>query len=169
MLLKQDGVTPSGVPEGILVTTDSLFFRNADNRENTSHRILIDADGDGIFDGIDDIATAWLTSSCELNETGQRINPECEVTELVYLDPSNGLLPGTLDLLHQIDNNGSLWESNFTVTFTDDVHTPENPAPEEEIGTETSGETNFATLLLIASLVGTIIILPRLIGTSEQD
>jgi len=169
MLLKQDGVTPSGVPEGILVTTDSLFFRNADNRENTSHRILIDADGDGIFDGIDDIATAWLTSSCELNETGQRIDPECEVTELVYLDPSNGLLPGTLDLLHQIDNNGSLWESNFTVTFTDDVHTPENPAPEEEIGTETSGETNFATLLLIASLVGTIIILPRLIGTSEQD
>jgi len=169
MLLKQDGVTPSGVPEGILVTTDSLFFRNADNRENTSHRILIDADGDGIFDGIDDIATAWLTSSCELNETGQRIDPECEVTELVYLDPSNGLLPGTLDLLHQIDNNGSLWESNFTVTFTDDVHTPENPAPEEEIGTETSGETNFATLLLIVSLVGTIIILPRLIGTSEQD
>tara|TARA_B100000029_G_scaffold262255_1_gene258442 strand:+ start:1585 stop:2178 length:594 start_codon:yes stop_codon:yes gene_type:complete len=169
MLLKQDGVTPSGVPEGILVTTDSLFFRNADNRENTSHRILIDADGDGIFDGIDDIATAWLTSSCELNETGQRINPECEVTELVYLDPSNGLLPGTLDLLHQIDNNGSLWESNFTVTFTDDVHTPETPSPEEGIGTETSGETNFATLLLIASLVGTIIILPRLIGTSEQD
>ena len=55
------------------------------------------------------------------------------------------------------------------MTFTDDVHTPENPAPEEEIGTETSGETNFATLLLIASLVGTIIILPRLIGTSEQD
>ena len=169
MLLKQDGVTPNGVPEGILVTTDSLFFRNVDSRENTSHRILIDADGDGVFDGVDDIATAWLTSSCELNETGQRIDPNCEVTELVYLDPSNGLLPGTLDLRHVIDNNGTFWESNFTVTFTDDVHTPENPTPEEDEEAETSGETDYAALLLIASLVGIMTILPRLMRTSEQE
>jgi len=169
ILLKQDGVTPNGVPEGILVTTDSLFFRNVDSRENTSHRILIDADGDGVFDGVDDIATAWLTSSCELNETGQRIDPNCEVTELVYLGPSNGLLPGTLDLRHVIDNNGTFWESNFTVTFTDDVHTPENPTPEEDEEAETSGETDYAALLLIASLVGIMTILPRLMRTSEQE
>ncbi len=169
MLLKQDGVTPSGVPEGILVTTDSLFFRNVDDRENTSHRILIDADGDGTFDGIDDIATSWLTPSCELNETGHRVDSECEVTALVYLDPSNGLLPGTLDLMHQIDNNGSVSESAFTVTFSDDVHTPETPAPEEEIEADTSGETDLATPLLIASLLGIVIILPRLTQSSNQD
>ena len=50
MLLKEDGVTPNGVPSGILVTTDSLFFRNVDNRENTSHRILIDVEGEGEFE-----------------------------------------------------------------------------------------------------------------------
>ena len=170
MLLKEDGVTPNGVPSGILVTTDSLFFRNVDNRENTSHRILIDVDGDGEFDGIDDISTAWLTSSCELNETGQRIDSECEVTALVYLDPSNGLLPGILDLMHQIDNNGLVSESNFTVTFSDDEHIgTETPSPEEEDEAETSGETETATLLLIASLLGIILILPRLTGTSEQE
>ncbi len=170
MLLKEDGVTPNGVPSGILVTTDSLFFRNVDNRENTSHRILIDADGDGEFDGIDDISTAWLTSSCELNETGQRIDSECEVTALVYLDPSNGLLPGILDLMHQIDNNGLVSESNFTVTFSDDEHIgTETPNPEEEEEAETSGETETATLLLIASLLGIILILPRLTGTSKQE
>ena len=170
MLLKEDGVTPNGVPSGILVTTDSLFFRNVDNRENTSHRILIDVDGDGEFDGIDDISTAWLTSSCELNETGQRIDSECEVTALVYLDPSNGLLPGILDLMHQIDNNGLVSESNFTVTFSDDEHIgTETPNPEEEEEAENSGETETATLLLIASLLGIILILPRLTGTSEQE
>ena len=170
MLLKEDGVTPNGVPSGILVTTDSLFFRNVDNRENTSHRILIDVDGDGEFDGIDDISTAWLTSSCELNETGQRIDSECEVTALVYLDPSNGLLPGILDLMHKIDNNGLVSESNFTVTFSDDEHIgTETPSPEEEDEAETSGETETATLLLIASLLGIILILPRLTGTSEQE
>tara|TARA_B100000029_G_scaffold455035_1_gene481956 strand:+ start:1705 stop:2289 length:585 start_codon:yes stop_codon:yes gene_type:complete len=166
MLLKQDGVTPNGVSSGILVTTDSLFFRNVDNREDTSHRILIDSDGDGIFDGVDDFSTAWLTSSCELNETGQRVDPECEVTALVFLDPSNGLLPGTLGLLHQIEHNGSISESTFTVTFSDDIHTePEIPSQEEE--SETSGESDPAALLLLASLLGILIILPRLSGTSE--
>lgn len=168
MLLNEDGVTPYGVPPGTLVTTDSLFFRNVDDRENSSHRILIDADGDGIFDGIDDISTTWLTASCELNETGQRVDSSCEVTALVLLDPSNGLLPGTLDLLHQIEYNGSVSESTFTVTFSDDIHiVPEIPTEEEE--TENSGETDPATLLLIASLLGIMLILPRLTRTSEQE
>lgn len=163
-------MTPEGVPPGILVTTDSLFFRNVDGRENTSHRILIDADGDGAFDGIDDISTAWLTPSCELNETGHRADPSCEVTALVFLDPSNGLLPGTLDLLHQIEHNESLSEGTFTVTFSDDVHNnPEVPAQEEGAEVETSGETDPAALLLLASLLGIMLILPKLTGTSEQE
>ena len=53
--------------------------------------------------------------------------------------------------------------------FTDDVHTLDNPAPEEEEEVETSGETDYATLLLIVSLVGIMTILPRLMGTSEQE
>ena len=92
------------------------------------------------------------------------------MTALVYLDPSNGLLPGILDLMHQIDNNGLVSESNFTVTFSDDEHIgTETPSPEEEDEAETSGETETATLLLIASLLGIILILPRLTGTSEQE
>ena len=61
MLLKEDGVTPDGVSPGILVSTDSLFFYNVDSREGAAHRVLIDADGDGTFDGVDDMATAWLS------------------------------------------------------------------------------------------------------------
>ncbi|MED5452304.1 MAG: hypothetical protein VX493_03160, partial [Candidatus Thermoplasmatota archaeon] len=76
---------------------------------------------------------------------------------------------GTLVFQHIIDNNGTFWERNFTVTFTDDVHTPDNPETEEEEEAETSGETDYAALLLIASLVGIMFILPRLMGTSEQE
>lgn len=68
IILKEDGITPNGVSPGILVSSDSLFFYNVDGRENATHRILVDVEGDDVFDGVDDIATPWLSSACELNE-----------------------------------------------------------------------------------------------------
>ena len=96
ILLKEDGITPNGVSPGILVTSDSLFFYNVDGRENATHRILVDVEGDGAFDGVDDISTPWLSNACERNETGQKLDPSCEVTYLLLLDPSNGLLPSNV-------------------------------------------------------------------------
>ena len=55
ILLTEQGTTPSTVPDDVLVETDYLFFMNVDDREGVSHRIQLDADGDGVFDGSDDI------------------------------------------------------------------------------------------------------------------
>ena len=46
ILLKEDRITPNGVSPGILVSSDSLFFYNVDGRENVTHRILVDVEGD---------------------------------------------------------------------------------------------------------------------------
>ena len=93
ILITEDGLQPPSVNPGILVETDTLFFRNVDDRENVTHRILVDADQDGSFEGIDDFNTSWISSSCELNETNEKVNPECEQQALILLDPSNRLLP----------------------------------------------------------------------------
>ena len=168
MLLKEDGVTPEEVSPGVLVSTDSLFFFNVDSREEAAHRVLIDADGNGEFDGVDDIATAWLSPSCELDENGDKVDSECEVTELVLLDPSNGLLPGNISMLHQIDHNQSLTESVFTVSFSDDQHTVTDDLPTgfEE---EQSEDNDLLVLVLLASLVGIVVILPRLMDSTEDE
>ncbi|MED5231364.1 MAG: hypothetical protein VYB30_03210, partial [Candidatus Thermoplasmatota archaeon] len=50
VILGSQGATPSSIDAGILVETDTIFFRNHDSRENASHRIIIDADSDGSFD-----------------------------------------------------------------------------------------------------------------------
>ena len=71
VLLKDDGPTPNGISPGILVSSDSLFFYNVDKRENVTHRVLVDVEGDGDFQGVDDISTPWLSGECELNETGE--------------------------------------------------------------------------------------------------
>jgi len=167
MLLKEDGVTPDGVAPGILVSTDWLFFYNVDTRDGAAHRVLIDADGDGVFEGVDDMATAWLSPSCELNETGDKADSDCEVTELVLLDPSNGLLPGNISMLHQIEHNQTLTESPFTVNFSEDQHTlPTNsPTGSEE---KQSGD-DVLVLILLASLVGIAVILPRLSDTTDNE
>ena len=168
MLLKDDGVTPDGVSPGILVSTDSLFFYNVDSREGAAHRVLIDADGDGMFEGVDDMATAWLSPSCELNETGDKVDSDCEVTELVLLDPSNGLLPGNITMLHQIEHNQTLTESPFTVSFSEDQHTlPTNPPTGSEEGQSTDNDV--LVLILLASLVGMAVILPRLSDTTDDE
>ncbi len=168
MLLKEDGVIPEGVSLGVLVSTDSLFFRNSDSREGAVHRILIDADGDGEFEGVDDMATAWLSHSCELDANGSKVDSDCEVTELVLLDPSNGLLPGNISMLHQIDHNQSLTESAFTVNFSEDQHTVTDDLP-TGFKEEQSEDNNLLVLVLLASLVGIVVILPRLMDSTGDE
>ena len=169
ILLKDNGVTPNGVSPGILVSSDSLFFYNADNRENVTHRILIDVEGDGNFEGGDDIITSWLSPSCELNETGEKIDQHCQVTYLLLLSPSNGLLPSNISMKHQIDNNGTIDESFFVVFFSEDNHISDQELPigTEEQGELDSGNDQLLRLILISSLLGIVIFLPRLFSSNE--
>ena len=165
MLLKEEGVTPSGVQYGILVSSDYLFFYNVDTRENTSHRILIDADSDGSFDGSDDISTPWLYSSCVLNETGQRDDPDCQVTELVLLDPSNGLIPGNISMMHQVLHNGEAHESVFIVSFSADDHSMQpvqNSESEQEA--DTPPPSSLLKSILLFSIIGMVVLFPKLLS-----
>ena len=122
ILLTEQGTTPSSVPDDALVETDYLFFIDVDDREGVSHRIQLDADGDGVFDGPDDISTVWLTGSCELDENDSKVDSDCMVTEAVLLGPQNGILPGNVSMRHQIMSNSTISDSYFTVLLGEDVH-----------------------------------------------
>ena len=164
ILLKEDGITPNGVSPGILVTSDSLFFYNVDGRENATHRILVDVEGDGAFDGVDDISTPWLSNACERNETGQKLDPSCEVTYLLLLDPSNGLLPSNVSMMHQIDFNETTEERSFVVSFSEDSHSSDQVLPiggVEEVQSQPTDQTPLR-FALIASIAGILVLLPML-------
>lgn len=167
ILLKEDGVTPNGVSPGILVSSDSLFFYNVDGRENATHRILVDAEGDGAFDGVDDIATPWLSSACERNETDQKVDPSCEVTYLLLLDPSNGLLPSNISMMHQIDSNGTMEEQGFVVSFSEDSHSSDQVLPiggVQEVQSQPTDQTPLR-FALMASIAGIFVLLPMLLSS----
>ena len=166
ILLTQEGTTPQIIPDDVLVQTDFLFFMNVDNRGGVSHRIQFDADGDGLFNGSDDFFTNWLTGSCDLDENGIKVNESCMVTEAILLGPENGLLPGTIQLRHQIMSNSSISEENLSITFSEDLHNQPNPEvalPQTTQEKSVDGNSDLLVVILFASLMGILAISPSLI------
>jgi hypothetical protein len=144
---------------------------NVDERDGVSHRIQVDADGDGMFDGVDDLATQWLNGSCELDESGSKVDDGCMVTELVLLAPENGLLPGNISMLHQIRLESGTNETGFYVIFGLDEHTePQSEPGFSENGEEGANEKDgFLVALLLISMIGIAVIAPKLINSEEEE
>lgn len=166
ILLTQEGTTPQTIPDDVLVQTDFLFFMNVDERGGVSHRIQFDADGDGLFNGSDDFSTNWLSGSCDLDENGSKVDESCMVTEAILLGPENGLLPGTIQLQHQIMRNSSISEGNLSVTFREDLHNQPNPEvalPQMPQENSVDGNRDLLVVLLFTSLMGILAISPSLI------
>ena len=171
ILLTEQGMTPSSVPDDVLVETDYLFFMDVDDREGVSHRIQLDADGDGVFDGPDDISTAWLTGSCELDENGSKVDSDCMVAEAVLLGPQNGILPGIVSMRHQTMANSTISDNYLTVVLGEDVHVqimPEVNPPIQVQETSENGQNDILVVMLFLSLMGIMAILPSMAPPKDQ-
>ncbi len=171
ILLTEQGMTPSSVPEDVLVETDYLFFMDVDDREGVSHRIQLDADGDGVFDGPDDISTQWLSGSCELDGNGSKVDSDCMVAETVLLGPQNGILPGNVSMRHQTMSNSTITDNYLTVVLGEDVHVqimPEvnQPAQMQEISE--NGQNDLLVVVLFMSLMGIMAIMPSLTSPKNK-
>ena len=169
ILLFEDGPTPEGVVPGILVENDSLFVRNHDTRDNVSHRLIVDLDADGVFTGVDDYSTQWLNSSCDLNETGEKIDQNCNVHEIINLVASNGFLQGNISIKHQVKLGDIITEFDFFVNFGPDIHDMDENLPTGNEPVEENDDSNRSLIfvLLIFSIIGILLIIPQLIKSNE--
>ena len=89
------------------------------------------------------------------------------MTEAILLGPENGLLPGTIQLRHQIRNGSTLLEENLSVTFTEDVHNqpdPEVGLPQVPQENPEDGGRDLLVVILFTSLMGILAISPGLIN-----
>ena len=171
ILLTEQGMTPSSVPDDVLVETDYLFFMDVDDREGVSHRIQLDADGDGVFDGPGDISTAWLTGSCELDDNGSKVDSDCMVAEAVLLGPQNGILPGNVSMRHQTMANSTISDNYLIVVLGEDVHVqimPEVNQPDQMQEISENGQNDLLVVVLFLSLMGIMAILPSLAPPKDQ-
>ena len=76
VIIKESGLMPGSSQ---ITYNDSVVWHNTDGRENITHRIVFDFDGDGLFNGTDDWDSGELVADCNTtsseNETGQPTNP----------------------------------------------------------------------------------------------
>ena len=179
ILLTSEGTSPDSVPEGVLVTTDRLFFMMVDNRNDTRHMVAMDVDNDGFYDGPDDLSSPWLTSSCELDEEGNKTDSECKVTYTLILGPENGILPGNISLLIKINENENITNHTLNASFAEDVHMPpQNLQPVDDSQPEAEPEATItdewlSRVAMVGILIGVtmaIITISALIrDKNEQD
>lgn len=136
MIIGEEEVIPSNVTGQVLFTNDTVWFRNVDNRENITHQIRLDIDGDGLFNGTEDINSGELYSSCELDENGTKINQECEVIYKVLFNESTGLISGIFQY-EDISSDGVVFTGRLVVNK--DEHTT-NVGPDPNYSTEENND-----------------------------
>ena len=171
IILHDSGHTPENVRSGVVFDTDSLFFRNEDTRESAEHRILIDADSDGSFEGVDDITTEWLKTSCELNETGDRVDSNCRVAVLISLAIEDGFLPGNISGLHQILFEGEQIDIPFFVELSPDIHADSNglPTGSENLPEDINSKQSALEFLIFTSALVGFFVAAELLKSNEEE
>jgi len=73
IIISGNGVRPTNAS---MLVNDTARWINVDNTDNITHRILVDANSDGIYDGEEDWNSGNLTDSCE-HVNGTKVDEEC--------------------------------------------------------------------------------------------
>ena len=118
VVIKQSGLTPSSSQ---IAYNDSVVWHNVDSRENLTHRIVFDSDGDGLYNGTADWDSGELSSEC--NTTENNTSDDCKIRFMVWFNGTWGV--GEYNY-QSILSNGETY--NGTIIVTEDVHV-EEPMP----------------------------------------
>ena len=124
VVIKESGLTPSSSQ---ITYNDSVIWHNTDSRENITHRIVFDFDGDGLFNGSDDWDSGELVTECNStadNSTGNNTQTDCSITFLVWFNGTWGIGEYAYqDML----SDGTVM--NGTIVVIEDVHVENSTAP----------------------------------------
>ena len=126
VVIKQSGLTPSSSQ---ITYNDSVVWHNVDGRENITHRIVFDFDGDGLYNGTDDWDSGELVAECNTTSsenTSETDDDEvCNITFLVWFNGTWGI--GEYNYQDMLSDGTVM---NGTIVVVEDVHVENSTAPE---------------------------------------
>ena len=170
IIVSENGVVPGNVQ---MLVNDTARWINVDDTDNITHRILVDANSDGIYDGENDWDSGNLTNSCE-HVNGTKVDENCNAYfDVVFnetaLNMSYYNIVGTYAFVDIVSNGEKVYgnvtvnpDSHLTAGFQDTSVIDEK---EEE------NEEKPAFLLIIAALsgIGAIILGGMIIFGNKED
>ena len=85
VIIKQNDLQPGATQ---IEYNDSIMWYNADSRENITHRIVFDADGDGLYNGSADWDSGEIKQDCNYGDNNTTSN--CQESFLVWFNGTWG-------------------------------------------------------------------------------
>lgn len=168
MMLKDEGPVPSNIGAGIIFEGDGVFFRHVANN-TTTITVAVDMDEDGVYD----IQSSNLSRECELDESGNKTNPNCEVT--FRIDFTAGEAGNYSFLVNS--STGENWTGSFVISI--DTHAdPDSPIGYsnlqnddsegvEEINDPITFKQNIAKLLLFIGVFCVVFVILGIVESEE--
>jgi len=166
IIVSENGVVPGNVQ---MLVNDTARWINVDDRDNVTHRIFVDANSDGIYNGTEDWDSGNLTHQCE-HINGTKVDENCNAYfdipfNETYLNMSYFNVTGTYAFLDLVYNETS--ESTKivygNVTVNPDSHLTAgfqntNSNNEELIDDDENEDSNFLLIIAAASAIGAMIL-----------
>tara|TARA_B100001540_G_scaffold220741_1_gene195134 strand:- start:194 stop:865 length:672 start_codon:yes stop_codon:yes gene_type:complete len=91
VIIKDDRPYPDNIPESTgFVEGDGAWFRMMDSTNNSTIRVSIDIDDDGVFNESVDYFSPWMVFDCQYDENGTLLNSECVESDVFYFNGTNG-------------------------------------------------------------------------------
>jgi hypothetical protein len=150
VIVRDDSHTPTEVS---LVINDTVQYYNVDNRENITHEIGLDLNGDGDFDDADEFSSGILHSECDWNN-----DSDCRVAWVFVINDT--ALVGNY-ILSDIHSDGTEVEVRLNIALDD--HSISAPTigecfgdcddEEPEIEMKRSSQSNLQKGLMLAGLM----------------
>ena len=124
VVIKQSGLTPS---TSQITYNDSVVWHNTDGRENLTHRVVFDVDGDGLYNGTGDWDSGELVAECDStsdNSTENNSSSDCNITFMVWFNGTFGV--GEYNYQDLLSDGTVL---NGTIVVMEDVHIENSTSP----------------------------------------
>ena len=166
IIISENGVVPGNVQ---MLVNDTARWINVDDRDNVTHRILVDADSDGIYNGSEDWDSGNLTHQCE-HINGTKVDNNCNAYfdipfNETYLNMSYFNVTGTYAFVDVVYNETSKItkmvygnvtvnpDSHLTAGFQD---TSSNGGGSEDENDKE--KSNFLLIIAAASALGAMVL-----------
>ncbi len=180
-ILKEEGPVPKDVLETAgFVAGDGVKFKMGDSTNNSTIRVSIDIDDDGVFNESIDYFSPWLVFDCQYDENGTLLNSECVESDVFYFNGTNG--SGIYSYQVERMVNGShtdFWVNTIFVGV--DIH-EEDGLPsvgdcfgagceevEELVSSDGNSNKDLISVLMVISAIGLVVVSLSILSEKSSE
>ena len=177
IIISENGVVPGNVQ---MLVNDTARWINVDDRNNVTHRILVDANSDGIYNGSEDWDSGNLTHQCE-HVNGTKVDENCNAYfdipfNETYLNMSYFNVTGTYAFVDLVYNETSETTKIVygNVTVNPDSHLragfqDTTPNSGESGDKDDNERSNFLLIIAAASALGAMVLGGMILFGNKED